>query len=210
VTEPSIFELITGPLEVGQSIDLGGIDLTDVLDRFDSVDLTTPVHPFSVDETKLIARVRKNLQMATMPEPSGLGPLTDQAVMAEWIVRRQLELYVESDHQRADRLYILEFQGPWQYVMFGHTTNLLWRVAEHQRAAAPHGFALLNGWASPWVDNAQPLEREALFYGGLIHHGHYRERFFQMPFEIGLKIVRLVFEKSSNWRTRSDRESSAK
>jgi hypothetical protein len=103
----------------------------------------------------------------------------------------------------ADRLYVLEFQGPLQYVMFGHTTNLLTRVTEHQRAAAPHGFALVNGWASPWAGNAQPLEQAALTYGGLLHRQHYRERFYKMSFEMGVKIVRLVFEKESDWRSRS-------
>lgn len=89
--------------------------------------------------------------------------------------------------------------------MLGHTTNLWDRVTEHQRAATPHGFAMLNGWASPWIDNdkAQPLERVALNIGGMPHHQHYRERFFDIPFEIGLKIVRLVFELNTGWRSRS-------
>jgi len=125
--------------------------------------------------------------------------------VAEWIVRNKLEQYVEPEHRRADRLYVLEFQGPWNYVMYGHSTNLMGRVTEHQRAAAPHGFALVNGWASPWVVNAQPLEQAALSYAGWLYGQHFRERFYGMSFEFGLKIMRIVFEKSPDWRrSRSD------
>jgi hypothetical protein len=66
----------------------------------------------------------------------------------------------------------------------------------------------VNGWASPWAVNAQPLEQEALLYGGLLHHFHYRERFYGMPFDMGLKIARLVFEKCSDWRLRPGTSSS--
>jgi len=189
-------------LAEGQSIKFSDLDLTDILNRLNTVDLTTPVYPFAAGELEFIADVREGLRVAPEPD-SSQGPLTLEAHMVEWLIRRRLELYVEPDHQRAGRLYVLEFQGPWQYVMFGHSTNLLRRVTDHQLAAAPHGFALVNGWASPWVDNAQQLETQTLLYGGLLHHWHYRERFFKMSFEMGLKITRLVFEKLSDWRSRS-------
>ncbi len=201
-------ELIVGPLAEGQSVDLSDIKMADVLARFDTVDLTTPVHPLPSKDVKVIEYVREEFRTAT-PERGGRGPLTINAIAVEWIIRRQLELYIEPDRPRADRLYVLEFQGPWQYVMFGHTTNLLGRVTEHQRAASAHGFALVNGWASPWVENAQRLEYNALFYAGLLHHQHYRERFFDMPFGFGVKIVRLIFEAMSDWRPRSGISSSA-
>jgi hypothetical protein len=208
VTEFNIMELIVGPLAEGESIEFGDIEMADVLARFDAVDLTTPVHPLPVKDVGVIEYVRGELRAATS-ERDSRGPLPRSARVAEWIIRRQLERYIEPDHPRADRLYVLEFQGPWQYVMFGHSTNLLERVTEHQRAASAHGFALVNGWASPWVENAQPLEANALFYAGLLHHGHYRERFFDMSFEFGLKIVRLIFEAMSDWRARSGISSSA-
>jgi hypothetical protein len=195
MTEENIFELIFGPLPEDQWISLADIEFADILKRLDTVELSTPVYPLAPRDLGIIKRVRKDLQAAAKPD-SSRGPLSFEATMAESIIRQQLERYLEPDHQRADRIYVLEFQGPWQYVMYGHTTNLLARVAEHQRAAAPHGFALVNGWASPWTANAHMLEQTALFYAGLLHHQHYRERFFEMPFEFGLKIARLVFEKA--------------
>jgi hypothetical protein len=202
MAEFNMMELIVGPLAEGQSVALSDIKMADVLARLDTVDLTTPVHPLPDKEIKFIERVREELRTAP-PERGSSGPLTLNARMAEWIIQWHLEQYIEPDYPRADRLYVLEFQGPWQYVMFGHTTNLLGRVTEHQRAASAHGFALVNGWASPWAKNAQPLEYNALFYAGMLHHQHYRERFFDMPFEFGVKIVRLIFEGMSDWRHRS-------
>jgi hypothetical protein len=204
-----MMELIVGPLAEGQSVYLSDIKMADILARFDTVDLTTPVHPLPARNVEMIEHVREELRTGT-PKRGGDGPLTIKARMVEWIIRDHLELYIEPDHEHADRLYVLEFQGPWQYVMFGHTTNLLGRVTEHQRAASAHGFALVNGWASPWVENAQPLERNALSYAGMLHHQHYRERFFDMPFEFGVKIVRLIFEGMSDWRRRSGISSPAK
>jgi hypothetical protein len=209
MTEFNMMELIVGPLAEGQSVDLSDIKMADILARFDAVDLTTPVHPLPAKYIEGIERIREELRTGTQ-ERGGRGPLPDNAFVVEWIIRSHLELYIEPDHPRADRLYVLEFQGPWQYVMFGHTTNLLGRVTEHQRAASAHGFALVNGWASPWVENAQPLEYNALFYAGLLHHQHYRERFFDMSFELGVKIVRLIFEAMSDWRPRPGISSSTK
>jgi hypothetical protein len=209
MTEFNMIELIVGPLVEGQSVDLSDIEMADVLARLDAVDLTTPVHPLPDKEMKLIERVREELRTVT-PERDSRGPLSLNGRMVEWIIRRHLELYIEPDYPRADRLYVLEFQGPWQYVMFGHSTNLLERVTEHQRAASAHGFALVNGWASPWAENAQPLESNALFYASLLHHGHYRERFFDMPFEFGVKIMRLIFEGLTDWQRRPRVSSPAK
>jgi hypothetical protein len=203
MTAINILKLILGPLAEcqlaeGQSVHLSDIKMADILARFDTVDLTTPVHPLPAKEAEWIEYVREELRT-----PGSSRPLTSNAFLVEWIIRCQLELYIESDHPRADRLYVLEFQGPWQYVMFGYTANLLRRVTEHQRAASVHGFALVNGWASPWVENAKSLEYNALFYAGLLHHHDYRERFFDMPFEFGVKIMRLVFEGMSDWQSRS-------
>jgi hypothetical protein len=209
MVEFDMMELIVGPLAEGQSVALSDIEMADVLARLDAVDLTTPVHRLPDKEIKFIERVREELRTGA-PERDGRGPLTLNDRMVEWIIRRHLELYIEPDYPRADRLYVLEFQGPWQYVMFGHTTNLLGRVTEHQRAASAHGFALVNGWASPWAENAKSLEYNALFYAGLLHHQHYRERFFDMPFEFGVKMVRLIFEGMSDWRPRSRVSFSAK
>jgi hypothetical protein len=98
--------------------------------------------------------------------------------------------------QAGDRLYVLEFQGYRQYLLFGHSRDILRRANEHQLAAAPHGFALLNGWASPGINNAQPLESSALRLCGIFTGtaDHYRERFYGMPFERGVAIARAVFD----------------
>ena len=119
----------------------------------------------------MIAHVRQQLQAAQ--EPYFFQDRRNYFLAVEWMIKSHLEQYIEPDHLNADRLYVPEFQGPWQYVMFGHTTNLMNRVIQHQRAASPHGYVLLNGWASPWVSNAQPLEQETLFYGGMIWGGRY-------------------------------------
>jgi len=157
-----MFELIFGPLPEGQSIDLADIEFGDILKRIDAVELTSPVYPLAPRDLARIKVIRKDLQAATKPD-SCHDPLSLGAHAMGWIIRQQLERYLEPDHQRADRIYVLEFQGPWQYVMYGHTTNLMARVTEHQRAAAPHGFARANGWASPGVANARMLEQTALF-----------------------------------------------
>jgi len=209
MTEVNILKLIVGPLgewqlAKGLSVHLSDIKMADIRARFDTVDLTTPVHPLPAKEVEWIEYVREEIRTAT-PEGGNRGPLTENAEMVEWVIRRQLELYIEPDHLRADRLYVLEFQGPgpWQYVMLGRTANLLRRVTEHQRAASPHGFALVNGWASPRAEKAVSMETNALRYAGFLYGHHYRERFYHMPFEFGVQIVRIVFEAMSDWRSRS-------
>lgn len=195
-------ELVLGPLTEGQTIQMSDIKLTDILARFDTVELTSPVHPPLPDgNSELIELARKELQVGEVSEYRS-DPLPQLPRLMQEIIRDGLKRYVEPKNSSSDRLYALEFQGSRQYVMFGHTKNLIGRVTEHQRAATPHGYAMLNGWASPWVDDARALEQVALFVGGLIHHQHYRERFYDMSFEIGLKIVRLVFELNSDWSSR--------
>jgi len=200
--QPGIMDLLLGPLVNGKDL-----NPANPLDCFDSVELTTPIHSlFSLPgEAKLIDEARKMLRAGTIPELR--EPLPGKSNLIQLVLRDRLALYIESDHPNSDRLYVLEFQGPRQYLMFGHTTNLLNRITEHQRAATPHGFAMLNGWASPWIANAQPLEQAALFIGELIHGQPYRERFYEMPFEWGLRIVRTVYEMNSDWRSRAGQDS---
>lgn len=205
-------DLLLGPLVEGRAL-----NPANPLECFDAVDLTTPVHPLfpSPDEShasdpagqeQLIGETRELLRAGVLPEFRG-DPLPGHGNLLQLVIRDQMARYIEPSHPQADRLYVLEFQGPRQYVMFGHSTKLLGRVTEHQRAATPHGFAMLNGWASPWVLNAQPLEQVALFIGGMIHHQHYRERFYEMPFEWGLKLARTVFEMNTDWRSRRNQQS---
>jgi hypothetical protein len=123
-------------------------------------------------------------------------PLPDEIRQIEFAVRYHLEQYLALGQAGGDRLYVLEFQGYRQYLLFGHSRDILRRANEHQLAAAPHGFALLNGWASPGTDNAQPIESIALRLGGSFSDTgyHHRERFYDMPFERGVAIARAVFD----------------
>jgi hypothetical protein len=100
----------------------------------------------------------------------------------------------------SDRLYVLEFQGyESQYVIFGHTTNLMKRLSSHRLAAAPHGFALLQGWVSPGMADARLAEQQVLMVASMLHgSGHFHERFYDMPYDKGLSIARAVFE-SGTW-----------
>ncbi|MFF1817741.1 hypothetical protein ACFVWG_10635 [Kribbella sp. NPDC058245] len=118
---------------------------------------------------------------------------------------RQLAQY--ADPSSDDHLYVLEFQGiRQQYVMFGRTRSIWRRLAAHRQAANPHGFVLLNGWISPGVNDAYSLEQITLGVGGLLHdQQHCRERFYDMPFELGLSIARSVFEIERSHRPRRPR-----
>ena len=206
MTEASIMQLIVGPVEEGQTIDMADLELSEILERLDMVELTSPLQSLPDRDQQMVEHARRQLQSSKEPyffqREGSLGGLHGLASAVEWRVREHLKQYIEPDHSRKDRLYILAFQGPWNYIMLGHTTDLLNRVTQHQRAASPHGYVLLNGWASPWLENAQPLEQETLFYAGMLFGGRLGERFFGMPFEMGTKLARLVFEKSSDWRDR--------
>lgn len=171
---------------------------------FGRVRLTTPVLP-PVDPhvPAIVELARAELRAGTLPDYPQ-APLTETSELAQECVQQQLAGYVEADRPRAARIYVLEFQGARQYCMFGRTTNLINRVVDHCRAAEPHGYGLVAGWASPGVDDAQALERVVLSVGGRVHRRpHYRERFYDMPFETGLNIARMVFELNSDWRTRT-------
>ncbi|MBB5166517.1 hypothetical protein [Mycobacterium sp. AZCC_0083] len=79
--------------------------------------------------------------------------------------------------------------------MFGHSLDPLFRITEHIRAAEGHGWVLVDGWISPGVNNAQPLEAATLNVAGIFHQGlRYRERFYTMRFKDRLKIARMMFE----------------
>ncbi len=113
----------------------------------------------------------------------------------ETIVLYQLEQYLEFGLPDGDRLYVLEFQGSRQYVMVGHTRNLLHRVNQHKLNAELHGFALLNAWASLGMANAQPLERQVLDITGDFNGDfHYRESFYGMSFQKVVAIARAVVD----------------
>ncbi|MEU0947527.1 hypothetical protein ABZ379_33235 [Streptomyces canus] len=194
----SVMDVLFGPREPGYR---GSLEL-DV--DFRRVRLTTPVlppvHPHVPD---LVEMARAELRAGALPEYPQ-SPLPEASHLVQDCVQQQLAGYVEADRPRAARIYVLEFQGARQYCMFGRTTNLINRLVEHCKAAEPHGYGLLAGWASPGVDDAQPLEHVVLNIGGMVHRmPHYRERFYDMPFETGLNIARMVFELNSDWRTRT-------
>lgn len=97
-----------------------------------------------------------------------------------------------------DRIYVLEFQGPRQLVMFGRTTKLATRLRTHRSNAETFGYALLNGWASPGLADASLTEITCLAFGRKLHGGGpVRERFFDMPFEQALRIARVAFAHHS-------------
>ncbi|MGH2777278.1 MAG: hypothetical protein ACRDJB_01365 [Actinomycetota bacterium] len=191
-----ILDVLFGHLDKGETASLPvDIDLDDALE------LSTPVlPPADPSFSRLIEEARRALQAEPLSDV-GAHPLSDEVRALEHLVVLRLAQYLESGSPGGDRLYVLEFQGARQYLMFGHSTNVLVRVSDHQRAATPHGFALLNGWASPVVANAQPVEQAVLTIGGMMHrHLHFRERFYDMPFEKGLSIARAVFELNTDWR----------
>lgn len=178
--------------------------LPDDVDLNAAVELTTPVAaPIMPGVSDLVERARVHLNEGTGRD-DGRVPLPAPARMAEAAVLMQLATYGEPQAGLPDRLYVLEFQGrQCQYVMFGHTKSLTKRLATHRLAAAPNGFALLQGWVSPGVANAHPLEQQVLMAASTLHGlEHFHERFYGMSFEKGLSIVRAVFELSTDWRSR--------
>ena len=166
----------------------------------DAVTCTTPVLSADWGDRmhRLVEEARRALQ-SSEPQAPPNHPLRDDIHCLQLIIRDQLVQY-SPEAMHADRLYVLEFQGfKVQYTMFGHTTDLRSRVAQHIRDIEPAGVALLNAWASPGVENAQPLEQVALNLGGMIHgRPHYRERFYGMSFKDGLQIARTVFELNTS------------
>jgi hypothetical protein len=150
-----------------------------------------PTHP---EWSQLVEQAREALRAGVVGEDG--YPLPAFIRRLDRMVFYHLERYLEPDHSENDRVYVLEFQGPRQYVMFGHSKNLISRVNDHRLAAHPHGFALLNAWASPGVASAYRLEQVALRMATDAFHDHdlLSERFYAMPFEKGLAIARAVFE----------------
>lgn len=171
-----------------------------------ALELTTPVlPPFSRDWPDVIEVVRDELRRSADPGDSTY-PLNEDASLVGSIVRTHLLGWIEPSTTGTDRLYALEFQGPQQYVMFGRSSNLSRRVLEHQRAATPHGYAMLNAWASPGVPDARKLEEVCLTIGSFLHGRTHRfERFYGMEFKQALSIARAVFECNSDWPTPSER-----
>ncbi|WP_131739700.1 GIY-YIG nuclease family protein [Actinomadura roseirufa] len=95
-----------------------------------------------------------------------------------------------------DQLYVLEYQGPKaQYIKFGHTKRLAKRLREFHIPTARHGWALLNGWATPPVEDARPLETLLLSYAQRFEHQRVdaKESFFGMPYKTGLYLTWSVF-----------------
>ncbi|MFF3228857.1 hypothetical protein ACFYV7_39115 [Nocardia suismassiliense] len=133
---------------------ISDIPTTDVA-RLDLVTCTSPLTPGPLSP-QAIHRVRKALRALTPKTPIEYRPLPDRLRRISRVTEEGLKRYLELAEARTDHLYVLDFQGPgsWQYVMFGHTTQPLARVHKHILAAEPHGWALLDGWISPGVENA--------------------------------------------------------
>lgn len=198
----NIFDIIFRAVGIEPGKDSAELPLPVDVDLDAFVDLTTPVvPPVHPGFPRLVDEARTRICAVDAGEPGG-HPLPDCARLVQGGVMMQLARYPESRPGRPDRLYVLEFQGHRrQYLMFGHTTNLSRRLADHLLAANPHGFALLQGWVSPGLANAQQLERLVLEVAGWCHGPiHFHERFYDMPFEKGLSIARASFELHTDWR----------
>jgi hypothetical protein len=188
---PRDFGVLFGDHAEGESIPLP-LDVA----RLELVTCTTPLIPGPVPE-HVIDDVRSQMQALDTTTAIQRHPLPDLARTLSMVTRDGLSRYMTDQAAGTDRIYVLDFQGPgnWQYVMYGHTNHPLIRITEHIRASEVHGWALVDGWLSPGLENAQPMEQATLNIASLFHPGvHYRERFYSMDFRIGLKIARVVFE----------------
>lgn len=162
----------------------------------DLITCTTPLTPGPLPE-HAIETVREEMRSIDTTIPIQRHPLPERIGIMSLVIRDGLQRYISNTDPGPDRIYVLDFQGPgrWQYIMFGHSFNALFRITEHIRAAEVHGWVLVDGWVSPGLTNAQPLEASTLTVAGIFHQGlHYRERFYNMRFEDGLKIARVLFE----------------
>ena len=165
------------------------------------LELTTPVLPPFRHQGAHLRRLRPLLRDGVPFDWDGqtLPPL---AFNVQSQVHYLLRSYLQYELSGTDRVYVLEFQGRSQYCKFGHSKNLLARVAEHMTEATSYGYVLLNAWASPGVADARELEQVALGLGhDLVGAQPYRERFYDMPYKKALSIARTVFEFNSDWPT---------
>lgn len=94
-------------------------------------------------------------------------------------------------------LYVLEFLGPrHQYVMFGRTNDLMRRFDEHVLDANPHGFAVVNGWASRRFQDPKvlPTAEQALLVAAerWFKTSHHHERFYNVSFDKGVQAARMM------------------
>ncbi|MER5972268.1 hypothetical protein ABT112_21430 [Streptomyces sp. NPDC002055] len=161
-----------------------------------SLDRLCPVEPLpdryrSLLAPEVINEMRAELKRGLTPPFHGhwairLGRLWEDVVPAKC---------PEPTSRTAGRLYVLEFQGPHQYVLLGHTKDVSERVRCHIREAGRHGYGLLNAWASPVLPHAQEQEQMALHLAEDLHDArHVGERFYEMPFDTGLTVVRAAAE----------------
>ncbi|MFC4610583.1 hypothetical protein ACFO9E_22710 [Streptomyces maoxianensis] len=169
----------------------GPVELPADLD-FESLDRLCPLLPallpLDVIPSDVVADIRSSLRQGLTP------PLPEKVSSFSSVNAYALLPYItESD--TGGQLYVLEFQGCFQYVMYGQTTDVRKRVATHRREAERHGFGLVNGWVSPPLENPRMQEKFALDLAGY-HHGapHDGERFYEMPYDKALTIARVAAE----------------
>jgi len=184
-----------------QAGDGGTIDQFPINVDLDAVlELTSPIlPPVHPDLPEMVGQVRQWLRESDKSR----YPLSNRADAVADGVRLRIERYTKLVGSGDDHLYVLEFQGrDHQYLMFGRSRRLARRLRTHDQEAARHGFALLDGWASPPVADARPLERLCLEIGDWMHwHSSRSERYYGMPFSKGLSIARAVYEfdPESGW-----------
>ncbi|NEA21610.1 hypothetical protein [Actinomadura bangladeshensis] len=146
---------------------------------------------------ELIAQARKELVHGPWPENAPLPPTADSVSRTTYLCL--CDYRADADGPR-DQLYALEFQGPrTQYIKFGHSKRLCRRIKLHRDVAKAHGFALLNGWASPGVADARLMEQSLLRYARSFEHQHVvaAERFYGMCFGIARDLTRAVFTEET-------------
>lgn len=170
------------------------------VDLDSDVELTSPVLPPLYPELPGdVEAAREILRTNTIGMDRFDPAMPDDIDLLQLNVRDGLYRYLAQSWQGDDRLYVLEFQGRWQYVMFGHTKHLAVRVTKHMNDATRHGFALLNAWASPPFADARAAERSVLNFVHQMHRFSLHESFAGLPFPKALGIARAVFELHTNW-----------
>ncbi|MFI5695408.1 hypothetical protein ACIA58_26380 [Kribbella sp. NPDC051586] len=196
VGERSIVDSVFGRSVAGQAFS----PLPGQTDIDSALRLTSPVlPPLYPDLPRDVEDAREILQNNAVDLDRFEPAMPEEIHLLQLNVREGLYRYLAHTWRGDDRLYVLEFQGPWQYVMFGHTKDLARRVTKHMNDATRHGFALLNAWASPPFADARAAERSVLLFARQMHRFSRHESFPQLPYPKALSIARAVFELQSGW-----------
>jgi hypothetical protein len=87
------------------------------------------------------------------------------------------------------RVYLLNFEGPAQYVKAGRTTGHAVRLRKLRHQARMHGHGLFDAWVTGPVQDARGLEQHLLGELAELCPEHQGEYFHGLPFETALGIA---------------------